>query len=70
MVCSLLLESERWKQVEVPAEIQGLVNKLEAGIKPPATDTKMATTDMVPAALPATKLLVIHGDNFAVVGYA
>ena len=54
--------------MDVPAEIQGLVNKLEAGILVPGADNKMATTDVVPVALPATKFLVIHGENFAVVG--
>lgn len=69
LYCSLLLESERWKQVDVPAEIQRLVNTLEAGILAPGTDAKPATSDTLPATMsPATKLLVIHGDNFAVVG--
>jgi hypothetical protein len=31
---SLLLDGERWKQADVPAEIQALVQKLETGIPP------------------------------------
>ena len=30
---SLLLDGERWKQADVPAEIQTFVSKLEEGIK-------------------------------------
>ena len=32
LVCSLLLDGERWKQADVPGEIQALVQKLETGI--------------------------------------
>ena len=31
-LCSLLLDGERWKQADVPAEIQCLAHTLEAGI--------------------------------------
>lgn len=30
-LCSLLLENERWKQAEVPAEFQDLVNSIADG---------------------------------------
>lgn len=30
-VCSLLLDNERWKQAEVPAEFQDLVNSIADG---------------------------------------
>lgn len=30
--CSLLLDNERWKQAEVPAEFQDLVNSIEDGV--------------------------------------
>lgn len=31
---SLLLDGERWKQADVPSEIQTLVHRLEAGMTP------------------------------------
>ena len=68
MTCpSLLLESERWKQVEVPGEIQGLVNRLETGIGIPGVDPRPSHSDP-PSHLPPTKFLIIHGNSFAVVG--
>lgn len=36
LLLSLLLDGERWKQADVPAEIQSLVHRLESGIVPQA----------------------------------
>lgn len=62
---SLLLEGERWKQADVPVEIQGLVNALEMGV---VVGGQESSSDHPPSGLPPTKFLLIHGSNFAVVG--
>ena len=61
---SLLLESERWRQSDVPVEVQALVHRLETGAGlqlPQAAPT-------IPSSQPPAKYLVIHGTNFAVLG--
>ncbi len=61
---SLLLENERWRQCEVPIEVQALVHRLEtgAGLQLPQVTPSAATATSQPPA----KYLVIHGANFAV----
>lgn len=50
--CSLLLDNERWKQAEVPAEFQDLVNSIADGRitlperKIPGTKNTMPPTDL------------------------
>ena len=59
---SLLLESERWRQSDIPTEVQALVHRLESGAGlqlPQATPTAISSQ-------PPAKYLVIHGANFAV----
>ncbi len=62
---SLLLDGERWKQADVPVEIQSFVSTLEMGV---VVGSREGTGDHAPSGLPPTKFLLIHGSNFAVVG--
>ncbi|XP_076004056.1 vacuolar protein sorting-associated protein 54 [Genypterus blacodes] len=59
----LLLDHERWKQAEVPAEFQGLVNSIAEGrITLPERKTP-GPDDRKP-----TEYLLVHGQKYAVVG--
>uniref|UniRef100_A0A665URH3 Vacuolar protein sorting-associated protein 54 n=1 Tax=Echeneis naucrates TaxID=173247 RepID=A0A665URH3_ECHNA len=63
---SLLLDNERWKQAEVPAEFQDLVNSIADGriTLPERTQTSIARrNDRKP-----TEFLLINGQKYAVVG--
>uniref|UniRef100_A0A669C6M3 Vacuolar protein sorting-associated protein 54 n=1 Tax=Oreochromis niloticus TaxID=8128 RepID=A0A669C6M3_ORENI len=61
---SLLLDNERWKQAEVPAEFQDLVNSIANGRislperKIPGPDDRKPT-----------EFLLVNGQKYAVVGY-
>lgn len=60
---SLLLDNERWKQADVPAEFQDLVDSI--------ADGKIALPDKKPAAAEDRKpadVLVVEGHQYAVVG--
>nr|Q9JMK8.1 RecName: Full=Vacuolar protein sorting-associated protein 54; AltName: Full=Vps54-like protein [Rattus norvegicus]CAB96885.1 Vps54l-like protein [Rattus norvegicus] len=60
---SLLLDNERWKQADVPAEFQDLVDSI--------ADGKIALPDKKPAATEDRKpadVLVVEGHQYAVVG--
>lgn len=60
---SLLLDNERWKQAEVPAEFQDLVNSIADGrITLPERKTP-GTEDRKP-----TEFLFVNGQKYAVVG--
>uniref|UniRef100_A0A3Q3NCK9 Vacuolar protein sorting-associated protein 54 n=1 Tax=Mastacembelus armatus TaxID=205130 RepID=A0A3Q3NCK9_9TELE len=60
---SLLLDNERWKQAEVPAEFQDLVNSIADGkITLPERKTP-APDDRKP-----TEFLLVNGQKYAVVG--
>eukprot|EP00731_Ephydatia_muelleri_P027820 Em0019g693a len=60
---SMLLEAERWKQTDVPAEIQALVGCLEAKMPHPPPSTMSDGHGQAPA-----KYLVVHGQKCTVVG--
>ncbi|KAK7834507.1 hypothetical protein U0070_017693 [Myodes glareolus] len=60
---SLLLDNERWKQADVPAEFQDLVDSI--------ADGKIALPEKKPAATEERKpaeVLVVEGHQYAVVG--
>lgn len=60
---SLLLDNERWKQADVPAEFQDLVDSI--------ADGKIALPDKKPAATEERKpadVLIVEGHQYAVVG--
>lgn len=60
---SLLLDNERWKQADVPAEFQDLVDSI--------ADGKIALPDKKPAATEERKpadVLLVEGHQYAVVG--
>ncbi|XP_048392333.1 vacuolar protein sorting-associated protein 54 isoform X2 [Stegostoma tigrinum] len=59
----LLLDNERWKQAEVPAEFQDLVNSIEDGVI--ALPEKKAT---VPQERKPADFLSVDGQKYAVVG--
>ncbi|XP_067900348.1 vacuolar protein sorting-associated protein 54 [Heterodontus francisci] len=60
---SLLLDNERWKQAEVPAEFQDLVNSIEDGVI--ALPEKKAA---VPQERKPADFLSVDGQKYAVVG--
>ncbi|XP_066279264.1 vacuolar protein sorting-associated protein 54-like isoform X1 [Branchiostoma lanceolatum] len=60
---SLILDSERWKQTDVPVEFQELVNSVDKGVVPPPTTKQNAITEKKP-----TEYLLVDGQKFAVVG--
>ncbi|XP_038663644.1 vacuolar protein sorting-associated protein 54 isoform X1 [Scyliorhinus canicula] len=59
----LLLDNERWKQAEVPAEFQDLVNSIEDGVI--ALPEKKGT---VPQERKPADFLFVDGQKYAVVG--
>lgn len=59
---SMLLEAERWKQTDVPAEIQALVSCIEANIPYPPSNMSDGHSQ-APA-----KYLIVHSQKCAVVG--
>jgi hypothetical protein len=65
---SLLLDGERWKQTDVPAEIQALVHRLEDGIPPLPGGRRESSPELVQSGRSVSKYLVVHSQNFAVLG--
>lgn len=64
------MDGERWKQAEVPMEIQAFIHELEVGILPSSSKNEAdITPGLSSSSLPPNKFLVIHGTNFVVVGY-
>uniref|UniRef100_A0A2R9A6T4 Vacuolar protein sorting-associated protein 54 n=1 Tax=Pan paniscus TaxID=9597 RepID=A0A2R9A6T4_PANPA len=59
---SLLLDNERWKQADVPAEFQDLVDSLSDG-KIALPEKSGATEERKPA-----EVLIVEGQQYAVVG--
>ncbi|XP_074845496.1 vacuolar protein sorting-associated protein 54 isoform X1 [Carettochelys insculpta] len=59
---SLLLDNERWKQADVPAEFQDLVDSVSDG-KIILPEKKAATEERKP-----TDFLIVEGQKYAVVG--
>ena len=60
---SLILDNERWKQADVPADFQDLVNHISASGELKAPERGLAA-DRAP-----TEYLLVDRDKYAVVGY-
>lgn len=65
---SLILDNERWKQADVPTELQSLVDSLVDGVYPRGKEPNFsigptATNDSKPS-----PVLFVNGEKFAVVG--
>ena len=60
--CSLLMESERWKQCDVPPEIQDIVIAIET-CKNKSLEVKPSSSTQQ-----SKDYLMVKGQNFAVVG--
>ena len=60
-MCSLLLDGERWKQTDVPPEIQQIVFALESG-SGPLLDIQVSASQL------SKEYFVVKGQLFAVVG--
>ncbi|KXJ22313.1 Vacuolar protein sorting-associated protein 54 [Exaiptasia diaphana] len=65
----LILDNERWKQADVPAEFQTLVNSLIDGINPRGKDPKFSLDQSSKEIKVSTStVLIINGEKFVVVG--
>uniref|UniRef100_A0A182K0X0 Vacuolar protein sorting-associated protein 54 n=1 Tax=Anopheles christyi TaxID=43041 RepID=A0A182K0X0_9DIPT len=70
---ALLLDSERWKQAEVPAEFQTMIDCIARGEfqwSKPALNGHQHTNGSVPAPSPPQTVLKVEGEPFALVGAA
>lgn len=65
---SLILDNERWKQADVPSELQSLVDSLVDGIYPRGKEPKFSIGSTVPGEQKPSPNLVVNGQRFAVVG--
>lgn len=65
---SLILDNERWKQADVPSELQSLVDSLVDGICPRGKEPKFSIGPSVPSEQKPSPVLVVNGQRFAVVG--
>uniref|UniRef100_A0A182W6I1 Vacuolar protein sorting-associated protein 54 n=1 Tax=Anopheles minimus TaxID=112268 RepID=A0A182W6I1_9DIPT len=69
---ALLLDSERWKQAEVPAEFQTMIDCIARGdfhwSKPALNGSQHQTNGVTPA--PPQSVLKVEGEPFALVGAA
>uniref|UniRef100_A0A182MPA5 Vacuolar protein sorting-associated protein 54 n=1 Tax=Anopheles culicifacies TaxID=139723 RepID=A0A182MPA5_9DIPT len=69
---ALLLDSERWKQAEVPAEFQTMIDCIARGdfnwSKPVLNGSQHQTNGVTPA--PPQSVLKVEGEPFALVGAA
>ncbi|XP_048586401.1 vacuolar protein sorting-associated protein 54 [Nematostella vectensis] len=65
----LILDNERWKQADVPAEFQALVDSLVDGVRPRGKEPTFAisSSNAQPDRGPAS-FLVVNGEKFTVVG--
>ncbi|XP_068729722.1 vacuolar protein sorting-associated protein 54-like [Montipora capricornis] len=65
---SLILDNERWKQADVPSELQCLVDSLVDGIYPRGKEPKFSIGPTVANEQKPSSELVVNGQRFAVVG--
>ncbi|KAJ7371032.1 Vacuolar protein sorting-associated protein 54 [Desmophyllum pertusum] len=65
---SLILDNERWKQADVPTELQSLVDSLVDGVYPRGKESKFSIGPTVTSEQKPSPDLLVNGQRFSVVG--